>query len=42
MVNRSEDDKEWHVGRDFDISDPALFKVVYIVTQQTSLTVQSM
>jgi hypothetical protein len=28
MANRSEDEKEWQVGKDFDISDPAFLKVV--------------
>jgi hypothetical protein len=42
MANRSEDDKEWQIGRDFDVSDPALLKGVYIVTQQTPLSAQSM
>jgi hypothetical protein len=36
-ANRSEDDKkEWQVGSDFDICDPALLNGAYIVTQQTS------
>jgi len=42
MASRSEDDKEWQDGRDFDVSDLALLRGVYIVTQQISLTVQSM
>jgi hypothetical protein len=41
-ANRSADDKEWQIGRDFDVSDTALLKGVHIVTQQTSLTAQSM
>ena len=42
MANRSENDKEWKVGTDFDVRDLALLKGVYIVTRQTLLTVQSM